>query len=141
NLLTTLMPDLPPVVMDDQLPDGTTALADHLQLQQVLLNLMKNAAESMRELPHFRRTITVTLYRTDGDLTIAVADRGPTVPAETLAQLFEPFFTTKFDGLGLGLAICKSIIEAHGGRLQVEPRDPPPGLVFHFNLPDNRNAR
>ncbi|MDP2196881.1 MAG: PhnD/SsuA/transferrin family substrate-binding protein [Rhodocyclaceae bacterium] len=141
NLLTTLMPDLPPVAMDDQLPDGTTVLADHLQLQQVLLNLMKNAAESMRELPRFRRTITVTMYRVDGNLTIAVADRGPTVPAETLAQLFEPFFTTKFDGLGLGLAICKSIIEAHGGRLQVKPRDPPPGLVFHFNLPDNRNAR
>ena len=141
NLLTTLMPDLPPVVMDDQLADGTTALADHLQLQQVLLNLMKNAAESMRELPRFRRTIDVTLYRADGNLIIAVADRGPTVPTETLAQLFEPFFTTKFDGLGLGLAICKSIIEAHGGRLQVEPRDPPPGLVFHFNLPDNRNAR
>jgi two-component system sensor histidine kinase TtrS len=141
GLLSTLMPDLPPVVMDDRLPPRTMVEADHLQLQQVLLNLMKNAAEAMRELPRFRRTINVTLHRVDGNLTIAVADRGPPVSAEMLGQLFEQFFTTKFDGLGLGLAISTSIIEAHGGRLRVEPRDPPPGLVFHFNLPDKRNAK
>ncbi|MBA3032524.1 MAG: PhnD/SsuA/transferrin family substrate-binding protein [Rhodocyclaceae bacterium] len=141
GLLSTLMPDLPPVVMDDRLPPRTLVEADHLQLQQVLLNLMKNAAEAMRELPRFRRTINVALYRVDGSLTIAVSDHGPQVTAKTLTRFFEPFFTTKFDGLGLGLAICKSIIEAHGGRLQVELRDPPPGLVFHFNLPDKRNAK
>ena len=141
SLLTTLMPDLPPIVMDDQLPDATTVDADHLQLQQVLLNLMKNAAEAMRDLPILKRTISVALERVDDSLSVAVSDCGPTVLAETLAHLFEPFFTTKPDGLGLGLAICKSIIEAHGGRLQVEPRDPPPGLVFRFNLPDARHAK
>ncbi len=140
GLLTTLLPDLPAVVLNDYLPAGTQVEADHLQLQQVILNLMKNAAEAMRSLPNYQRIISVTLHRVNGQLTIAVADRGPAVPAETLAHLFEPFFTTKFEGLGLGLAICKSIIEAHGGRLQADPRDPPPGLVFHFNLPDQRNA-
>ena len=137
GLLATLLPSLPPVVVDDRLPPGTKVAADHLQLQQVLLNLMKNAADAMRELPVEEREITVVLERQDGSLAVAVADRGPPVPADTLSHLFEAFFTTKADGLGLGLAICKSIVEAHGGRLQFEPRDPPPGLVFRFNLPDS----
>ncbi len=125
-----------PVLLHDLLPPGTCVAADHLQLQQVLLNLMKNGADAMRELPPPDRQVTVILERHDGGITVAVADRGPPVPPDTLAHLFEAFYTTKPDGLGLGLAICKSIVEAHGGRLQVEPRDPPPGLVFRFNLPD-----
>jgi two-component system sensor histidine kinase TtrS len=139
GLFAALLPGLPPVVLDDRLPPGTTAVADHLQLQQVLLNLLKNAADAMRELPVAEREIAVILERQDGSLAVAVADRGPPVPAETLTHLCEAFFTTKADGLGLGLAICKSIVEAHGGRLRFEPRDPPPGLVFRFNLPDTRN--
>ena len=67
-----------------------------------------------------------------------MADRGPGVSTEILSHLFEPFFTTKPDGLGLGLAICQSIVEAHGGHLRAEPRDPPPGLVFRFTLPDTQ---
>lgn len=139
GLLSTLLPDLPPVIFDDRLPPGTVVEADHLQLQQVLLNLMKNAADAMHELPSGERAINVFLHRVDGIVTILVADRGPQVPAETLAHLFEPFFTSKPDGLGLGLAICKSIVEAHGSRLRVEPRDPPPGLIFSFNLPESRS--
>ena len=81
------------------------------------------------------REIDITLAKGEGVVSIAVADRGPPVPAETFGHLFEPFFTTKADGLGLGLAICKSIAEAHGGRLEVEQRIPPPGLVFRINLP------
>ncbi len=139
SLLATLLPGLPPVVIDDHLPPGTLVEADHLQLQQVLLNLMKNAAEAMRDLPVNRRIITIVLARSDNHLTIEVADRGPPVAAATLARLFDPFFTTKSDGLGLGLPICKSIVEAHGGRLQVKSHQPPPGLVFYFSLPDTRN--
>ncbi|MDD5295449.1 MAG: PhnD/SsuA/transferrin family substrate-binding protein [Rhodocyclaceae bacterium] len=139
GLLTTLLPDLPKVLLDDRLPPGAMVEADHLQLQQVLLNLMRNAADAMRELPADARAISVVLERVDGDTVVAVTDRGPPVSPETLARLFEPFFSTKPDGLGLGLAICKSIIEAHGGRLRVEPRDPPPGLAFRFNLPDSRS--
>jgi len=85
--------------------------------------------------------INIILDQADNDLTIAVADHGPQVPADTLAHLFEPFFTTKPDGLGLGLAICKSIAEAHSGKLSVYPRDPHPGLVFQINLPEYGNER
>ncbi|MDP1651628.1 MAG: PhnD/SsuA/transferrin family substrate-binding protein [Rhodocyclaceae bacterium] len=134
-LFSHLLPDLPEVTIDDWLPMNAQIEADHLQLQEVLLNLMKNAADTMRELPADEREIDISLSKGEGVVSISVADRGPPVPADTFAHLFEPFFTTKPDGLGLGLAICKSIAEAHGGRLEVEQRNPPPGLVFRINLP------
>lgn len=135
GLFSHLLPDLPEITIDDWLPMNAQIEADHLQLQEVLLNLMKNAADAMRELPADEREIDITLSKGEGVVSIAVADRGPPVPADTFAHLFEPFFTTKADGLGLGLAICKSIAEAHGGRLEVDPRNPPPGLVFRITLP------
>lgn len=135
ELFTRLLPDLPEITIDDWLPLNAQIEADHLQLQEVLLNLMKNAADAMRELPASEREIDITLAKGEGVVSIAVADRGPPVPADIFAHLFEPFYTTKPDGLGLGLAICKSIAEAHGGRLEVEQRNPPPGLVFRINLP------
>lgn len=134
-LFSRLLPDLPEITIDDWLPMNAQIEADHLQLQEVLLNLMKNAADTMRDLPANEREIDITLAKGEGVVTLAVADRGPAVSAETFAHLFEPFYTTKPDGLGLGLAICKSIAEAHGGRLEVERRNPPPGLVFRINLP------
>jgi two-component system sensor histidine kinase TtrS len=137
NLFSGMLPALPRVVLDDDLPVGTPIEADHLQLQQVVLNLLKNAADAMAGLPVEDRCIHVRCDRHEDRLRICVADRGPAVEPETLVRLFEPFFTTKTDGLGLGLAICKSIAEAHGGRLLVEARDPPPGLVFCLNLPDH----
>jgi two-component system sensor histidine kinase TtrS len=139
SLLSALLPELPSVVIDDRLPPGTTLEADHMQLQEVLLNLMKNASDAMHQMPESERELTVVLERKNGGTSLSVADRGPPVPEETLAHLFEAFFTTKADGLGLGLAICKSIVEAHGGSLQVEQRDPPPGLVFRFSLRDTLN--
>jgi len=135
ELFSRLLPDLPEVAVDDFLPLDAQIEADHLQLQEVLLNLMKNAADAMRALPPHEREIDVGLTRGAGVVTISVADRGPAVAPEVFARLFEPFYTTKPDGLGLGLAICKSIAEAHGGRLEVERRNPPPGLVFHIHLP------
>lgn len=138
-LLSTMLPNPPLVTLDNRLPLDATFEGDHLQLQQVLLNLMKNAADSMLNLPSESRVIDIVLDRIDGDLNIAVADNGPQVSDETLTHLFEPFFTTKPDGLGLGLAICKSIIEAHGGHLSVHPRDSSSGLIFRLNLPEYRN--
>lgn len=135
ELFSRLLPDLPEITIDDWLPLNAQVEADHLQLQEVLLNLMKNAADAMRELPASEREIDITLAKGEGVISIAVADRGPPVPPDTFAHLFEAFFTTKPDCLGLGLAICKSIAEAHGGRLEVEPRNPPPGLIFRINLP------
>jgi two-component system sensor histidine kinase TtrS len=135
DLFSRLLPDLPEITIDDWLPMYAQIEADHLQLQEVLLNLMKNAADAMRELPADEREIDITLAKGEGVVSLSVADRGPPVPANIFAHLFEPFYTTKADGLGLGLAICKSIAEAHGGRLEVEHRTPPPGLVFRINLP------
>jgi two-component system, LuxR family, sensor histidine kinase TtrS len=135
GLFSRLLPDLPEITIDDWLPMHAQIEADHLQLQEVLLNLMKNAADAMRDLPADEREIDITLAKGEGIVSISVADRGPPVPADTFAHLFEPFYTTKPDGLGLGLAICKSIAEAHGGRLEVEHRTPPPGLIFRINLP------
>jgi len=135
ELFSHLLPDLPDVAIDDWLPVDAQLEADHLQLQEVLLNLMKNAADAMRELPPGDREIDIRLDKGDGMVSITVADRGPPVPPETFTHLFEAFFTTKADGLGLGLAICKSIAEAHGGRLEVAHRNPPPGLAFTISLP------
>jgi two-component system, LuxR family, sensor histidine kinase TtrS len=136
NLFSGMLPTLPRVVVEDALPSGVTIEADHLQLQQVLLNLLKNAADAMAGLPAAERWIGVRCDRHEDRVRICVADSGPVLAAETMTHLFEPFFTTKPDGLGLGLAICKSIAEAHSGRLSVEPRNPPPGLVFCLSLPD-----
>lgn len=137
DLMAALLPRQPAARLDNRLPPGTVIAADHLQLQQVLINLMKNAADAMEALPREERDIDVILTAVDAGIRIAVEDRGPPVPAETLSRLFEAFFTTKPDGLGLGLAICKSIVEAHGGHFEVVPRVPPPGLRFHFNLPES----
>ncbi|MBI5005951.1 MAG: PhnD/SsuA/transferrin family substrate-binding protein [Nitrosomonadales bacterium] len=137
---STMLPALPPVNLDNRLPAGKMLKADHQQIQQVLINLMKNAADAMISLPAENRLIDIVLDQSGNDLTIAVSDRGPLISPETLAQFFEPFFTTKPDGLGLGLAICKSIAEAHSGKLSVHPREPQPGLVFQLNLPEYRNG-
>ena len=137
TLFSGMMPMLPTVIVEDDLPIGFAYHADHVQLQQVMLNLLKNAADAMAALPVEQRRIHVRCERGAGRVRLCVADRGPPVAGDTLAHLFEPFFTTKGEGLGLGLAICKSIAEAHGGRLSFEPCQPPPGLVFCLSLPDH----
>lgn len=139
DIFATMLPGSPPVTLINHLAPGKLLKADHQQVQQVLINLMKNAADAMVKLTPENRKIDITLDRSENDLTIAVADCGPEIPAETRLHLFEPFFTTKPDGLGLGLAICKSIAEAHSGKLSVYPREPSPGLVFQLNLPEYRN--
>ena len=141
DIFSTMLPGSPSVTVDNRLAPDKMLKADHQQLQQVLINLMKNAADAMSSLSPEKRMINIILDQTGNDTTIAVADQGPQIPADTLAHLFEPFFTTKPDGLGLGLAICKSIAEAHSGKLSVYPRNPPPGLVFQLNLPEYRNDR
>ncbi len=108
---------------------------DRVQLQQVLINLMMNAMDSMDDLPTEQRRLLVQV-RGDGgdDVEIAVSDSGPGIPAGQLAQVFEPFFTTKTDGLGLGLAISRSIVETHGGRLRAE-NTAAGGAMFCFTVP------
>lgn len=113
--------------------------ADRLLIEQVALNLVRNAVEAVQGLPRERRRITVATHlEPDGSGTVSVADIGDGVPGEVRERLFDPFVTTKPGGLGLGLSICRSIVEAHGGALRHRPhRDDPaaPGAVFSFTLP------
>ena len=128
-LQTALAPELPRV------------LGDRIQLQQVLLNLLMNAAEAMRETPPERRRVVVRSTvecRDDGTWAVlAVEDAGVGFREQDEARLFEAFYTTKPSGLGMGLSISRSIIERHGGRLWATP-NPDHGATFHFALPEAR---
>jgi PAS domain S-box-containing protein len=118
-----LAPSLPPV------------LADRVQLQQVLLNLILNACDAMgANAPGERRITLVTALAPDAAVQLAVADRGTGIPEGKVERIFEPFFTSKEHGMGLGLAICRSIVEVHGGRLRAV-NNPDGGATFHLALP------
>lgn len=120
------------VALSDALPQ---VYADRVMIEQVLLNLVKNAIEAMREIPAGKRELRVEgRVNLDGDVEVRVCDRGSGLSSAEQDQLFSPFFTTKNDGLGIGLAICRSIIEYHKGRMFFEPRDGG-GSVFGFTLP------
>ena len=110
-------------------------LADGPQIQQVFLNLIKNAIDASRALPLEQQGIRIVIAPTGQRMVVHVIDQGAGIDAARLPHLFEPFFTTKPDGLGLGLPICKTIIEAHGGRLWAEPNHDAPGMRFSFSLP------
>jgi two-component system sensor histidine kinase DctS len=109
-------------------------MADRVMLEQVLLNLMRNGIEAMEEAPPAHRQLTVTLARVDNQMQIRVTDRGTGIPADVQTRLFMPLFSTKPEGMGMGLNICRSIIEFHHGRLWLEA-NPEGGSVFVINLP------
>jgi signal transduction histidine kinase len=116
----------------DNLP---RVLADRVQLQQVLLNLVTNAIEALRTSQAWPRSLSIKAAASEGKrLSVNVEDSGPGIEAKDRDRIFEPFFTTKSGGMGLGLSICRSIIEAHGGTLEVSPRAPH-GTVFAMVLP------
>ena len=104
-------------------------------IEQVLLNLFKNGIEAMSDVPVERRLLTLQAQRVDERmLEIMVTDQGHGLAEEDVEKIFAPFYTTKAEGMGIGLAICRSIIEFHQGRLWVEPRREG-GTVFHFTVP------
>jgi PAS domain S-box-containing protein len=114
-------------------PRAETVLGNRIQLQQVILNLIRNAHEALSQSE--RRELDVATARLDDEsIEIAVADRGSGLPDEILEHLFEPFRTTKSNGMGLGLSICRTIVEAHGGKLRYEPNSGG-GSVFRMTLP------
>jgi signal transduction histidine kinase len=118
----------------DDLP---SVLADRVQLQQVILNLFMNAAEAMLSIPERERLVCVRSEKHDGGgALIAVEDSGPGIEPEDAKQIFEAFFTTKAEGMGMGLSICRSIVESHGGRITVA-KAVPRGTVFQVTLPGN----
>jgi two-component system sensor kinase FixL len=113
-------------------PAVNLVLADKVQIQQVLLNLIRNAIEAMEESPR-RGLVVSTQPAADDMVEIIVADTGSGISSEMSAQLFQPFVTTKRHGLGVGLSISRTIVEGHGGRIVVEP-NPGGGTVFRFTL-------
>lgn len=116
-------------------PKAKRALANRVEIQQVLVNLIRNALDAMIEVA--RRELEITTTRLNQKtIEIVVADSGPGIPKDVRNRLFQPFFSTKANGMGLGLSICRSIIEAHGGRLNNEP-NPGGGAIFRFTLPSD----
>jgi len=117
--------------------DLPLVLGDRIQLQQVLLNLIMNAIEAMKEIDQTQREVFV-VSRKDGlkGALVEVQDSGAGLEGLALDRLFDPFYTTKPDGMGIGLAVSRTIIESHGGRLRAFPRLPK-GAVFQFQLPTN----
>ena len=113
---------------------------DRVQLQQVLLNLVLNAVEAMDTVEAEARELSISTEQTQtkGAL-VTVRDSGPGIESENLERVFEAFYTTKSNGMGMGLAICRSILEAHGGRLWAETNEPC-GAVFRFTLPSAENS-
>ena len=109
---------------------------DRVHLHQVVLNLLLNAFEAMKDFPANEREVSLWITAEGDDrLKVGVRDRGTGVSDETMGRVFEPFYTTKHDGVGMGLAISRSIIEAHGGRLWAESNHPKTGTTFYFTLP------
>jgi two-component system sensor kinase FixL len=118
--------DLPPVFID------------RVQIQQVLTNLVRNSIEAMTGSPR-RDLIIRALAAPEEIVEIAVVDTGPGIPAEVAANLFKPFVTTKSNGMGVGLSICRSIVQAHEGEIGAEP-NPDGGAIFRFTLPLKPNV-
>jgi C4-dicarboxylate-specific signal transduction histidine kinase len=124
------------VLVKMQLSEGLPPiLGDRVQLQQVILNLTMNAIEAMSGVREGSRELLISTSKVESDgLLVAVSDSGPGLPQANPERIFEAFYTTKSSGLGMGLSICRSIVEAHGGRLWATPNEPR-GAVFFMMLP------
>jgi two-component system sensor kinase FixL len=120
-------------------PAAQFVLADRVQIQQVLINLIRNALDAMLEAEE--RLLMISTAAGPGDLiTISVQDTGSGISDAVSDQLFQPFVTSKRTGMGIGLSICRTIIDAHGGRIWFEAA-PEGGTVFHFTLPSVEGNR
>jgi PAS domain S-box-containing protein len=127
------------IMVRTELADGLPGIkGDRVQLQQVILNLIVNAVEAMTGIADGRRELLVSTEATDG-VRVAIRDSGPGFAPGVLDHLFDTFYTTKSNGLGLGLSICRSIIEAQGGRLWASA-NVPRGAIFQFTLPSQGNG-
>jgi C4-dicarboxylate-specific signal transduction histidine kinase len=124
------------VSVDTHLTEGALPVeGDRVQLQQVLLNLILNAVEAMGSVREGPRELSISTEQSQANgVLVVVRDSGPGIDAEHFERVFETFYTTKSSGVGMGLSICRSIIDAHGGRLWTDANDPR-GAVFQFILP------
>lgn len=120
--------------------DLPAAYVDDVQIEQVVLNLLRNGADALASADGSARELRVRTRLTDeGSIEISVSDTGPGLPPRLAAKLFEPFFSTKPDGVGLGLAVSRTIVETHGGRIWVTP-NPDRGVTFRFTVPVETHA-
>jgi signal transduction histidine kinase len=118
--------------------DLSPVSGDRVQLQQVVLNLIMNAIEAMSSVTEQARKLAITTRNIDADqVQVTVEDSGAGLDPNAMDKIFDPFYTTKPSGMGMGLSICRSILQAHGGRLWAEAKDGP-GTVFSFTLPKHR---
>ena len=130
------------VSVETQLAEGLPLIqGDRVQLQQVILNLIINAVEAMSGVSEGARELLISTAKAASDgAVVAVRDSGPGLAPANLERFFEAFYTTKPSGLGMGLSICRSIIEAHGGQVWASSNDGP-GTTFQFSLPSARENR
>ena len=142
DVLDLLEPDLhrSEVRVEQQIDhSGGIVTIDEIEIQQVLVNLVRNALDAMSNTDLKERTLKITTVRTSDDwLDVAVSDTGKGVPQEKKDQIFDAFFTTKSEGMGMGLAISRTIIEAHGGQMWMTPNSDR-GVTFHITLPIAKN--
>jgi signal transduction histidine kinase len=115
-------------------PVALLVICDNIQLQQLIINLVVNAMDAMKETPPEDRTISIQVSRMEDFAELSVSDRGPGIPEEKLKEVFEPFFTSKADGMGMGLSIARTIVEAHNGQIWAINRDHG-GASFRIRLP------
>ena len=115
-------------------PELPRVHAASVELQQVLVNLLMNAVHAMRETPAEGRRIEIETFAEEGSVSVSIRDQGHGIPRECLAKIFDPFLTTKSDGLGMGLSICRRMIENHAGRIEAHNRNDG-GAAFNFSLP------
>jgi C4-dicarboxylate-specific signal transduction histidine kinase len=114
--------------------DLPPAMVDRVLLQQVILNLLLNAIDAMRPINDRPKNLRIRTEQSPGNIVVLVQDSGPGLDSDQLSRIFEAFYTTKVDGIGMGLTISRSIVEAHGGRLWAVANDGP-GSSFYFTLP------
>jgi C4-dicarboxylate-specific signal transduction histidine kinase len=115
-------------------PEPLPVLGDRVQLQQVILNLVVNGIDAMRDTPVKNRIISIQSSRAGNFAELSVSDSGPGIPEDNLNEIFEPFFTSKAEGMGMGLSIARTIVEAHDGQIWAENRDYG-GASFRIRLP------
>ena len=115
-------------------PEALPILGDRIQVQQVILNLVMNGIDAMTDTPSADRIISIRTSRVESFAQLSVSDRGSGIPEEKLKEIFDPFFTSKAEGMGMGLSIARTIIEAHHGLISAKNRDHG-GASFRIKLP------